>query len=304
MQLLILTINDALSDFYRLFRLGQQMALAPPGERIEFDFSQCGFLRQNAVAMIGGMVRLAEHRGHPTSVLLEGASSWLRTNLYQNGFAHAFGVGSSPWKGNSVPYRQDRELNKEGFLEYLREDWLGRNWLNVSEGLRDAICGQVWEVYQNAFDHSESPIGITACGQHYPRNGELKLTLADFGIGIPARVRRYLGDEAMTASEALRWAFSRGHTTRTGTFDADLARGIGLDLLREFVRKNRGRIEVYSHDACLFVDERQERYMQPFGTGATGLPKVTFLGTVVNITFSCDETLYILSNESAGRPYF
>jgi hypothetical protein len=86
--------------------------------------------------------------------------------------------------------------------------------------------------------------------------------------------------------------------------DKSVSRGIGLGLLREFVRKNHGHIEVYSHDACVSIDAREERYWKPFGGGATGLPEVTFCGTVVNITFTCDEKSYILASEAAGKPFF
>src|ERR1035441_3793371 len=39
----------------------------------------------------------------------------------------------------------------------------------------------------------ESRIGVISCGQYYPRLGRVKLTIVDFGIGIPEDVRRYSG---------------------------------------------------------------------------------------------------------------
>ncbi len=46
------TINDELSDFDKLFALWNQAN--SDFLDVTFDFSRCGFLRQNAVASLGG----------------------------------------------------------------------------------------------------------------------------------------------------------------------------------------------------------------------------------------------------------
>ena len=174
----------------------------------------------------------------------------------------------------------------------------------MSDGLRSAIVGKACEIYVNAFDHGHSPVGVFTSGQHYPRRKQLKLCVADFGIGIPDNVRGYLKDSTKTGAETMQWAFQRGNTTklRVGSTpeaapskpEMIVARGLGLDLLREFVALNNGRLEIFSHDGEAVVDRTQS-----FTSRSTIFP-----GTLVNITFSCDESFYLLASEASGKPLF
>jgi hypothetical protein len=37
-------------------------------------------------------------------------------------------------------------------MKYLLNQWLGKGWGNISSRLQEAIAGQVWELYTNAFE--------------------------------------------------------------------------------------------------------------------------------------------------------
>ncbi len=282
------TVNDSTSDFERLFAL--RSSVNGDVEDVRFVFSDCGFLRPNAVAFLGGLARLIESR------LGTAVFDWdtlqddaVMTNLCQNGFAGAFGHQSPGWTGNSISYREDQTQDVNGIMDYLEKDWLGRGWMRVSRRLRDAIVGRIWEIYGNAFEHSGTEIGVFSCGQHFPRNDELILSVVDFGQGIPAKVRSFLSSdpraEQLTAAGCLRWAFQRGHTTRL----RDEPGGLGLDLLKEFVRINQGRLESYSNEGYVLIDRDGERFENR---------SVSFKGTIFHITLRCDETLYQFANEA------
>jgi len=105
----------------------------------------------------------------------------------------------------------------------------------------------MWEIYSNAFEHSSTDIGVFSCAQHYRSRNDLILSAVDFGRGIPENVRLFLRrqhvDEEsvskLSGAACLKWAFERGNSTCT----EGIARGLGLDLLKEFVRVNRGKLE-------------------------------------------------------------
>lgn len=285
-------INDGPLDFATLFHIWNQVN--DYNQDVRFDFSRCGFLRPNAVAFLGGVARMVESR--MGSVRFDWSSftdNWVMTNLCQNGFAGKFGSLSSGWDGNSIPYREDHSLDMNGIMDYLSDNWIGKGWVHVSERLRDAIVGRMWEIYNNAFEHSGTQIGVFTCGQYFKTHNDLILSVVDFGRGIPANVRSFLRQYAdeetvstLTGATCLRWAFERGNSTCMG----DVARGLGLDLLKEFVRKNLGKLEVYSNDGYAIVDKDGERYENR---------GISFEGTVVHITLRCDEALYRFSDEPA-----
>lgn len=285
------TLNDRPQDFARLFEIWGETN--DYFEDVRFDFSQCRFLRPNAVAFLGGLARLIESR------LGKVAFDWnsmqdqaVMTNLCQNGFAGTFSYPSSGWDGNSIPYREEETLDMNGIMDYLTYNWIGKGWVQVSDRLRDAIVGRMWEIYSNAFEHSGTEIGVFSCGQHFWRQNDLILSVVDFGQGIPTNVRSFLCqhvDEELVSkvsgSACMQWAFERGNST----CKAGVARGLGLDLLKEFVRINEGKLEIYSNDGYAIIDKDGEKYENR---------TLAFEGTMVHITLRCDENLYRFRDET------
>ncbi|MDA8240588.1 MAG: ATP-binding protein [Nitrospiraceae bacterium] len=281
------TLNDRAWDFQQLFNIWSQVN--DYREDVLFNFSGCHFLRPNAVAFLGGVARLIEFR--MGTVYFDWDTlrdDWVKNTLSQNGFAGAFGSSSSGWSGHSIPYREDSKWDANSIIDYLELYWLGRGWVHVSPRLRDAIIGHVWEIYNNAFEHSGSEIGVFSCGQHFHRKDELLLSVVDFGQGIPAKVRTFLSSDPradqLLAAGCLRWAFQRGNTTKE-----DEPGGLGLDLLKEFIQLNQGKLEVYSNEGYAIIDRDGERYENR---------DISFEGTVVHITLRCDEKLYHFKDET------
>lgn len=281
------TINDSTSDYLSLFRIWNDLSFCHGGAVL--DFSNCNFLRPNAVAFIGGLINFAGSYGIPVSIDWPTIRRAVFANLCQSGFAKQLGYPASAWDGHSIPYRQDLYQNPNEILDYLADCWLGKGWVHVSARLKDAIVGKVWEIYANSFEHGKSPVGVYSCGQHFKNLNELVLAVVDFGIGIPNNVRGFLQCDprsgALLSSSCLNWAFSRGNSTAT----QEVARGLGLDLLSEFVRVNDGCLSVYSNDALAIVNRS--------GATFTDLP-AGFSGTIVQISLKCDERLYRFTDEA------
>lgn len=285
------TLNDRPQDFARLFEIWGETN--DYFEDVHFDFSQCRFLRPNAVAFLGGLARLIESRlGKVVFDWNSMQDQAVMTNLCQNGFAGTFSYPSPGWDGNSIPYREEETLDMNGIMDYLTYNWIGKGWVQVSDRLRDAIVGRMWEIYSNAFEHSGTEIGVFSCGQHFWRQNDLILSVVDFGQGIPTNVRSFLRqhvDEELVSkvsgSACMQWAFERGNST----CKAGVARGLGLDLLKEFVRINEGKLEIYSNDGYAIIDKDGEKYENR---------TLAFEGTMVHITLRCDENLYRFRDEA------
>jgi signal transduction histidine kinase len=283
-------INDNQTDFFYLFHLWTLINEAK--EDIRIDFSNCKFLRQNAVAMLGGLKRLADQKGVEVVFDWGTLNRSVEVNLRKNGFLATFSNAYWSATGNSIPYREDKTDDSDSYIEYLKTEWLYHGWVNISPLLRDAISSKVYEIYRNAFDHGLSPVGTFSCGQYYPNLNELRLTMVDFGIGIPSEVRRYLKSPNLCAKDALKWAFKEGNTTKPS---ADHGRGLGLGILKEFIKANNGILEIYSNDGYVKITKNSEEFNNI---------DYYFGGTVFNITIICDETYYCLASESDEEPIF
>lgn len=277
------TINDNMSDFQQLFSLLDQAVCF--NSNITFNFSKCRFMRPNATAFLGGLARLIEHNGHSVYFDWQTLSDAMLTNLCQCGFAYKFGHDQKPWDGNSVPYREDLSYDPYNTIDFLIHNWIGRGWVHVSNKLSNAIAGKMWEIYNNAFEHGHSKIGIFTCGQYFAKLNTLTLSVIDFGCGIPNNVIQYFKMNSLPDhASCMRWAFGKGNSTST----EGIAKGLGLDLLKEFVSLNNGKLEIYSNCGFAKISHDGEDY---------GNSNVAFKGTLVHITLKCDERLYKFKNE-------
>jgi hypothetical protein len=243
------------------------------------------------------LARMAHHHGGRLEFGWGTLQKAVAANLAQNGFMFAFGGGPVGWNGNSIPFHADAIAKPHEFANYLRDRWLGRGWVNVSAGLADRIVSNVAELYLNAFEHAASPTGITCCGQRYPTMKELKLTLVDFGVGIPANVRKFKETETVaqlwTPESCMHWAFQRGTSTKPGAGGGPC--GLGLDLLLSFMRLNGGNLEMFSHEGHALITPASVQY----SACASCFP-----GTLVTITLICDEEYYSLTSEPPGPAPF
>jgi hypothetical protein len=277
-------INDATDDFNTLFSIWDTCQKL---QHYTLNFSKCNFLRQNAVAFLGGLISYTKLQGKAVTLDIDTLIPALRANLEQNGFLFALGFAVSPWDGNSIPYREDQNPNYRQISQYLRERWIGKGWIHIHPDLVQIIVSNVLEIYINAFTHGYSPNGVYSCGQNYPALGKLKITVVDFGIGIPQSIRDYLKliGEPITMSDdkTLQLAFQEGFSTKP-----ELG-GMGLKLLKEFIQLNKGRLDIYSHYGHAIIDGSGERYE---------IIDSFFRGTAVNISINRDQKFYYLQQKT------
>lgn len=273
-------------QFQRLFEAVKPAYRVPSGGKVRIDLTNCEFLGHGAVALLGGSLRLLQDRGVRLAYL-QPRKQAVWSNLERNGLARLFGDKQALETGNTVPFRVDPLEDREAILRYLKAHWLGRDWIHVSDALRNAIVGKVWEIYANAFEHGRSQVGVFSCGQHYPRKKMLDLAVVDLGVGIPDNVRSFLRQPAMHDSDALRWAFAPGQSTGK----SKIARGLGLDLLTQFVKLNQGQLTVFSGSGYVVANSDGVEYHQ----WNSSVP-----GTLVNISLHCDERYYVLAGEQEG----
>jgi anti-sigma regulatory factor (Ser/Thr protein kinase) len=268
-----------------LFKLWQVINQLPNHDLdITLKFQKCSFLSHIGVAFLGGLAHHVEHRGGKLKFDWDNLRADIYMNLAQNGFLHRFGSGQTPWEGNSIPYRRDKQQDRDALMDYLLNKWLGRGWVNISPRLQYAISGTVWELYTNAFEHGQSPIGVFTCGQRYPKQKELHLTIVDFGKGIPTNVRSLSQNLTLDSAQSLEWAFRAGNSS----VQNEVSRGMGLSLLQSFITRNSGTLKVFSNDGYVKIKDNKVKYEKR---------TINFGGTLINIAFKCDESHYCLASE-------
>ena len=91
--------------------------------------------------------------------------------------------------------------------------------------------------------------------------------------------------ENLSGKECILWAVEEGNTTKQGTIPG----GLGLSLIRTFLKHNGGLLQIVSSDGY---------WEQKKGITITKDLEHEFLGTIVNLEFNInDKSYYHLSSE-------
>jgi hypothetical protein len=187
--------------------------------------------------------------------------------------------------GTTIQYQRFERKDDRFFGAYIEQHFKNKAIPDMSSALRKKFWESIFELFSNAVIHSETELGIFTCGQYFPKKDHIDFAIADLGIGISQTLINKKGLR-FSAEDAIDWAMQGANTTKTGSIPG----GLGLKLLREFIRLNRGRIQVVSHTGYWEqrTDGNVEKKTLPF----------PFPGTVVNIEINtADSNSYALSSE-------
>jgi signal transduction histidine kinase len=171
------------------------------------------------------------------------------------------------------------------FIDYIKKELLLKpDFPKHSERLGKKITESIFELYENARTHGKCKF-IHVCGQYFPNKEHkpMHITIVDRGISIRKNVRDFLGAKSLSGKEAIKWAMQYGNTTKIGT-----SGGLGLDIIFEFVKLNKGKIQIISSNGYW-------EYNNEVITSESF--ENSFVGTIANIKFNLDDSSYYYLKE-------
>ena len=251
---------------------------------ITFNFSNANFIEANLCALIGAIFEVLE--GNCNNIFLENINNKLSNILRKNSFLIKYGhfILIDPYD-TALKYEKLHLEEGDRFYEYIRKQLLSKpDFPSLSEGLRRKISENIFELYENARTHGKCNY-IHICGQIFPKAPKkpLHFTIVDKGATIKENVCDFLS-KSLSGSEAIQWAMVRGNSTKKEV------RGLGLDIIFEFIKLNKGKIHIVSADGYYEFSNGQE---------ITKTLTHPFQGTLVNLIFDLtDKIHYYLQEES------
>lgn len=212
--------------------------------------------------------------------------------LSKNAFLSSYGRAKRPdTYGTTIEYKRFEPKDDRYFAAYVERHLVGKGMPQMTARLLKKFRESIYEIFSNAVIHSETKLGIFACGQYFPNKNRLDFSIADLGIGIRQNVNKKRGLD-LSAEQAISWAMASNNTTKSGSIPG----GLGLKLLREFITLNRGRLQIVSDRGY---------WVLAHGQVTTKAFPHRFPGTVVNIEINtADKGLYRLSSETATKDIF
>lgn len=290
MKLNVGTIRSTCNGFSNIAELAQD-ASDLWLDNAELDFSRCGFFDANMAAPL--YVVIARLRDELNDVTIHNIQPATERILKKNQFLTVFNMGVlTDTNQTTLPFKIFKRQAGEQFNDYLDTYMRGRGIPSMSDALTKRFRQSLFEIFLNAGIHSNSELGIFVCGQFFPQLHRLDFTIADAGVGIRENVRRYTGRKRMNSCAAIEWALTEGNTTKTGNQPG----GLGLKLIKDFIRMNKGKLQIVSRFG----------YYE-FSSRGDSINKMDhdFPGTCVNIEINTQDTnSYCLKSELSSDDIF
>jgi anti-anti-sigma regulatory factor len=287
-QLQTVRSNDA--GFEQLGEL-YQAARVLSKDSLVIDFSQVDFFEANMSAPFGAILSRIASRSNEISCA--NVPKQIEYILRKNQFLTIYGFPSMEDNHHTtMPYVRFRTTDDRLFEEYVQREFRGKGIPRMSEKLSKIFKKKVFEVFQNAVIHSETRRGVFVCGQYYPQKNRLDITIADAGVGIREKVRRYFDNEKISSVAAIRWALEERHTTKMGPQPG----GLGFKFLHEFISLNKGKIKIASRFGFYEYDRGEKTFKKLLAD---------FPGTAVTIEiYTADNAEYCLTSEVTPENVF
>lgn len=259
------------------------------GQNIKFNFSKTKWFEVNLCAPLATLIENLKQRKNKITFI--GIEERVKNVFKENGF----------YKLIDSSYRQDdKTVVREELIEFkkfrLEETFEFQTYVNqqllqykdfpkASDLLKKKINRSILEIFNNAHIHGACDFVYT-CGEYLPTSGMLKFTIADLGITIRKNVNLYFNSgNKIDGKESIEWAVEEGNTTKKGSIPG----GLGLSLIRDFLKLNFGTIQIISSNGFW-----EEKGGVVFGNTFKG----RFLGTIVTLDFNLsDDKSYVLTSE-------
>ena len=259
---------------------------------IVFDFTINRHFELSLTAMLGIIVKIANERN--LSCTLRNVNQYLKKMWERNGFLYYFIKMGVLTKG------KNREKDVEKYLEVREEhlhevvDYIKNNFLSakecpkMSELLKNEMVKSILELVINAHEHGGKKYAIL-CGHNSLNEGKLCFCVSNIGNTFKDNISEFLKDMGKTLPSDyynhIDWA-ANGQTTKKETG------GLGLLLLREFIKKNNGCIHICS-DSEYWIQDKN-------GYISHDILPVALMGSLVYIEINIqDEKKYSLVRETS-----
>jgi len=272
----ILTIRNDFESYQRLINMYMHNK-DKVFDNINIDIT--GWFSANSCSMLGAILTIFQNNLNTVTINAGSAENILE----RNNFLSFFGYKKiSDYNNTTIPYQvlsieDDRYFNNYVFREFLSKP----NLPKMTNSLKKKLTESIYEIFINAKMHSNTE-KIFVCGQFFPKKHKIEFMITDIGFGIKNIVNNR-SNASLTAVQAIEWAIKDRNTTKQG-----VSGGIGLSLLHDFIKINKGKVQIVSNEGFWQLDN-------DFTT--TSKFDNEFPGTVVNISVRTDDqNSYMLSN--------
>lgn len=252
-------------------------------DEVLFDLENVRFITPIGVTCLAGYIRRCQQLGKSVSYR-KPENQDTRKYLSHIGLHSYFGLNEQH-EESKITRTDLKEIHAIdiGYIESLLR--VLNHHMNLSPGMSYNIDFSLKELMINVTDHSETPIGCFVCSQYTPSSELIRICITDFGIGILQALQKSPKYKRLrTSADAIKLAVEEGVSSREKR-----AQGLGLTLIRNFLKVNQGTLSITSGDTKVnfYYNKIEVKRM-----------KIPFNGTIVKLRIRSDKgSLYLFNEE-------
>ena len=289
-QISLPSVESNYQGFSRLIHLAEETA-GLSYTNVTIDFRAVSWFDANMCAPLGALLYRLSRKLNTVSIV--NVPYRVEKILSKNSFLSNYGRAKrlDEW-GTTIRYNRFEPKDDRYFGAYIERHFKYKAIPQMTSALRKKFWESIFELFSNAVIHSETVLGIFTCGQYFPKKQRLDFSMVDLGIGMRRNLKKKRSLK-FSSEQAINWAMEGQNTTKTGPIPG----GLGLKLLREFIKLNNGCIQVVSDKGFWEQDSNGKVVTKNFS--------YSFPGTVVNIEINtADKNTYALSSEISTDDIF
>ncbi|MBN7811503.1 ATP-binding protein [Algoriphagus sp. H41] len=275
------SINNTFDSYQKLIALYQEHK-EKMFDDISIELSY--FFSANMCAALGAI--LDRFKSNLNDIHFVQINPEIERILLKNDFLTYYGRNRALDTHNTtIKFQKLKKTDGKFFKNYVMDELIEGHRSDLpkmSSGVKEKIIEAIYEIFVNAQIHSETEF-IYTCGQFFPNKNKIEFTIVDTGIGFKNRINKRFNTK-VSAEKAILWAVRDKNTTKEG-----ITGGLGLAILKEFIQRNRGKMQIVSNEGYYQFDASSE---------VTKAFRGEFPGTIVNLQFSTDDkSNYTLKGE-------
>ena len=246
-------------------------------ERIVMNFRRNTWFDANLLPIIYAFAEYGDKEHGIQSMYDNQSECKLHKILIRNNFGKlCFSLDHKPMKNETVvPFKIFRSSDTYGFGNYIDAE-IVRYFPVMEENVKRDLSVYIQELFGNAQIHGNC-LKVFTCGQYYPTSQKMDFTIVNLGTTIKNNVESYLSDmDQKVPMNCIEWAVQPEHTTKRLN-----SGGIGLSLMEEFIRYNKGKYQIISGNEFWELNREieDERELSSY-----------FPGTIINIEIAQNDT--------------
>lgn len=218
---------------------------------IRLNFSNTNFISGEMTVLLSMVVESLHNRDYDVQANYKSLPQSTQNLLSRNGFFKRYKLapGLSDNKNTVIQLSKIPCKDEDAVDEYIENKFLAKIESEIEPIFRNEISIFIFELVHNILEHSGAD-NVIMCGQHYPNMNKIRFAIADTGIGLPNYI---LSKKSLSSEkEAIKWAFTKGNTTKE--LESDTDSGVGLAYIQEKISK-KASMKLFSNHSYFHIKQ-------------------------------------------------